>query len=200
MEVDQYGSAKKSASRPKMQRIQPDHLTDRELLVLGILSIWRARWTFFFAALPDNETKVWTGLPMRIFESSLDIAAKISAVSTSLGEYEAAFRLEPSDPKYELFVGWMKTSLSVALFFFLLYSHAAARFQMLASISINLLHTRTDVDSQRLWSGVILRLLEFFARKTDVSSLFAHLQLSLTLAFRIHHLEPVSATRPVFPL
>lgn len=113
MEVDQYGSAKKSASRPKMQRIQPDHLTDRELLVLGILSTWRARWTFFFAALPDNEIKVWTGLPMRIFESSLDIATKISAVSTSLGEYEAAFRLEPSDPKYELFVGWMKSSLSV---------------------------------------------------------------------------------------
>lgn len=114
MEVDQYGSAKKSASRPKIQRIQPDHLTDRELLVLGILSTWRARWTFFFAALPDNKIKVWTGLPMRIFELSLDIATKISAVSTSLGEYEAAFRLEPSDPKYKLFVGWMKSSLSVA--------------------------------------------------------------------------------------
>lgn len=42
------------------------------------------------------------------------------------------------------------------------------RYQMLTSVATMLLHARTDVESQRLWSGIVLRLLEFIAKKTDV--------------------------------
>ncbi|KAF5369620.1 hypothetical protein D9757_010458 [Collybiopsis confluens] len=152
MEVDAYGSAKKSAPRPRIKRILSDPLTDRELLVLGILSVWQSRWTFFFAEIPENEFTTWTGLPLRIFESSLDIAVKISAASATLREYEMAFnQLDLSDQKYKMFIGWLKNSLC----------------QMLSSIAINLLYTRTEIEPQRLWSGIMLRLLELFARRTD---------------------------------
>ncbi|KAF9067659.1 hypothetical protein BDP27DRAFT_1225535 [Rhodocollybia butyracea] len=151
LEVDQYGSAKKSATRPKIKRIQADPLNDRELLVLGILSVWRLRWPFFFAEIPKAEAGTWTSLPLRIYDSSLDITVKISAASATLREYELAFERDLSDPQYDDYVDWIRSSLS----------------QMLASVATNLLHTRTDVESQRLWANLIMRLLEFFARPTD---------------------------------
>ncbi|KAJ4479043.1 hypothetical protein J3R30DRAFT_2708420 [Lentinula aciculospora] len=151
MEVDQYGSAKKSATRPKVRRLQTDPLSDRDLLCLGILSVWRIRFSFFFAAMPDNEFTKWTNLSMRTFESSLDLAVKIAAASANTRTFELAFHLDLSDPNNDVFIEWMKNSL----------------FQMLASTSTILLHTRTDVESQRLWSGIVLRLLEFVSRRTE---------------------------------
>ncbi|KAJ3987640.1 hypothetical protein F5890DRAFT_1563214 [Lentinula detonsa] len=151
LEVDQYGSAKKGATRPKIKRIQLDPLSDQDLLVLGILSVWRARSSFYSTGMPDNEFTMWTNASIRIFESSLDLAVKIAAASANTRTFELAFRLDFSDPSNQLILGWMKNSL----------------FQMLASISTMLLHARTDLESQRLWSGIILRILGFVARKTD---------------------------------
>ena len=38
----------------------------------------------------------------------------------------------------------------------------------LTSIATNLLHERTDTESQRLWVEIALQLVELFVRKTDV--------------------------------
>ncbi|KAJ3719315.1 hypothetical protein C8R42DRAFT_777357 [Lentinula raphanica] len=151
MEVDQYGSVKKGAMRPKIKRIQVDPLTDKDLLVLGILSIWRARFTFYFTGMPPNEFNMWTNVSMRIFESSLDLAVKIAAASANTRTFELAFHLDLTDPANQLIIEWLQNSL----------------FQMLASIATILLHARTDLEAQRLWSGIVLRILEFVARKTD---------------------------------
>ncbi|KAJ3936091.1 MAG: hypothetical protein NXY57DRAFT_886591 [Lentinula lateritia] len=151
MEVDQYGSAKKGATRPKIKRIHVDPLNDRDLLVLGILSVWRNDFTFFYAEMPENEFTMWTNLTMRIYDSSLDLAVKIAAASANLRAFEQAFHHGFSDPNNALVIGWTRNSL----------------YQMLTSVATMLLHARTDVESQRLWSGIVLRLLEFIAKKTD---------------------------------
>ncbi|KIK64870.1 hypothetical protein GYMLUDRAFT_83217 [Collybiopsis luxurians FD-317 M1] len=143
-------SAEKSPSRPRMKRILEDALTDRELLLLGIFSVWQARRSFFFAGLSEIEFDEWSGLPAKIFGSSLSIAVKISAASAILREFELAFQLDLSDPNHEMFVHWLKITL----------------YQMLSTITITLFSTRTEVETQRVLAGILLRLLELFARNT----------------------------------
>lgn len=111
MEVDQYGSAKKGATRPKIKRIHVDPLNDRDLLVLGILSVWRNDFTFFYAEMPENEFTMWTNLTMRIYDSSLDLAVKIAAASANLRAFEQAFHHGFSDPNNALVIGWTRNSL-----------------------------------------------------------------------------------------
>ncbi|GAW06426.1 ras gtpase activator [Lentinula edodes] len=155
MEVDQYGSAKKGATRPKIKRIHVDPLNDRDLLVLGILSVWRNHFIFYYADMPENEFTMWTNLTMRIYDSSLDLAVKIAAASANLRTFEKTLHLDFSDPNNALIVGWTRNTL----------------YQMLTSVATMLLQARTDVESQRLWSGIVLRLLDFIAKKTDDPSL-----------------------------
>uniref|UniRef100_A0A0W0FVQ0 Ras-GAP domain-containing protein n=1 Tax=Moniliophthora roreri TaxID=221103 RepID=A0A0W0FVQ0_MONRR len=150
-ETDSFGNLKRNSNRPRIKKLIYTSLSDREIMILAILSLWRARANFFLSNMRDRDTPGWTVTTVKLWEANVDTSVKISAASMCLLEAELGFMLSPQEPLYEECVQWLKTSLS----------------QTLISVVTNLLHTRDDVDLQRLWTGLALQLLEMFVRKTD---------------------------------
>ncbi|KAJ6587786.1 hypothetical protein B0H10DRAFT_2233906 [Mycena sp. CBHHK59/15] len=81
-ELDQHGNMRRTALRPKCRRRVPQPLSDREVLILGILALWRVSPDFFhipvcllsfssnlLRARTDAEsTRMWTAAIYRILK------------------------------------------------------------------------------------------------------------------------------------
>ncbi|KAL0070247.1 Ras GTPase activating protein ira2 [Marasmius tenuissimus] len=152
-ETDAFGNMKRSANLPRTKRIQRQSLADREVLLLAILSLWRARPTFFLTSMEDQDNGSWNIIfsTAKLWEANVDNSVKMSTAATVLLKAEVGFMLSPQDPLYDDYARWLKDSLP----------------QTLISVVTNLLHSRTDVATQRLWTRLALQLLEMFVRKTD---------------------------------
>ncbi|KAL0576959.1 Ras GTPase activating protein ira2 [Marasmius crinis-equi] len=152
-ETDAFGNMKRSAPLPRVKKSQRQNLTDREVLLLAILSLWRARPTFFLTSMEDRDNASWNIIfsTAKLWEANVDNSVKISTAATVLLKAEVGFMLSPQDPLYEDYARWLKDSLP----------------QTLISIVTNLLHSRTDIATQRLWTGLALQLLEMYVRKAD---------------------------------
>jgi len=110
-EHDQYGNVKRAAARPKARRTASETLSDREALLLGILSLWRARITFFLRTLKEGEVEDWIFAAIKLWESSVDISIKISTACSFQQIAEISFRMQPTDVFYEVIMAWMKRTL-----------------------------------------------------------------------------------------
>ncbi|KAF9266130.1 hypothetical protein L218DRAFT_1016740 [Marasmius fiardii PR-910] len=156
-ETDSFGNMKRSVPFPRAKKIQRQNLSDREVLLLAVLSLWRARPTFFLTGIKDKENVSWNMFfsTNKIWEANVDNSVKISTAATVLLKGEVAFVLSPQDPHYEETNRWLKESLP----------------QTLVSVVTNLLHSRSEVEVQRLWTSLGLQLLEMFIRKADKSYL-----------------------------
>ncbi|RDB19915.1 Neurofibromin [Hypsizygus marmoreus] len=153
-ELDQYGNMKRIASRPKSIRISGQPLSDREVLLLGILSLWRANPFFFLKNITPLEMEEWVITGNRIWEAPMDISVKVSNASCFYTYAAALFSTPPSDtadPILELKVSFLKLALP----------------SVLLSIVTNLLHSRSDVETERLWVAIAHQLIELYVRKTD---------------------------------
>ncbi|KAG6857003.1 hypothetical protein H0H87_011097 [Tephrocybe sp. NHM501043] len=150
-EVDQYGNMKRSSSRPKAQWTSYQPLSDREVLLLGILSLWRTSPSFHIKDLTIPVIVQWVETSNKVWDSNLDISVK---VSTSSCFYEALsnFYNAPvgDDATTNAMITFMKMALPTTLF----------------SIVMNLLHTRQDSEAERLWMSIAHQLLELYTKKT----------------------------------
>jgi hypothetical protein len=75
-ELDQYGNIKKAATRPKARRYSTDALSDRELLLLAVLSMWRSDADFYMTDLTIVEAEEWLKLSLKIWDAPVDVSVK----------------------------------------------------------------------------------------------------------------------------
>ncbi|KAG6849386.1 hypothetical protein H0H93_008893 [Arthromyces matolae] len=147
-EVDKYGNLKRPASRPKALWTSHQPLSDREVLLLGILSLWRASPLFHFKDLTHPDIQIWSETSNKIWDTNLDISVKVSSASCFY-EVASEFYRNPLDDTREIMVAFLKTCLPPTLL----------------SIVTNLLHTRQDLEAERLWMTIAHQLLELYTKK-----------------------------------
>ncbi|KAF5371189.1 hypothetical protein D9758_004214 [Tetrapyrgos nigripes] len=148
-EADQYGTMKRSASRPKVRHAQVSAVNDKELLMLALLSLWRVRPTFFLAELAEEEMEEWSNGAMRVWESPLNIAVKISYATTSMSHANLSLAMKGTEP------GFSVTGMHFALT------------RTLTSVVSSLMNERNNLEHQRLWTRYTLNILELFMRPTE---------------------------------
>ncbi|KAJ3504772.1 hypothetical protein NLJ89_g7765 [Agrocybe chaxingu] len=153
VDVDQHNNTKRVATRPKAKRIYPEPLSDREVLILGILSLWRAIPVFFMRGIVSVEdVDNWNTVAVRLWEAPIDISVKISTASCMRRVSEQTFLTPATDPNYSLLIGIVKSSLPLTLL----------------SVVGNLLTTRTDLEAQRLWISIAHQVIEVYVTKSDM--------------------------------
>lgn len=78
-EVDANGRVQRTQPYPKCKRRVPQPLQDGEVVMLGVLSLWRASPAFYYdgSAEPGGS---WLEAAIRLWESGLDNSVKASAI------------------------------------------------------------------------------------------------------------------------
>ncbi|KAF8806096.1 hypothetical protein BYT27DRAFT_7141632 [Phlegmacium glaucopus] len=154
LEIDPMGVTRRVAARPKAKRIFPEPLSEREVLILAILSLWRLAPLFFQQGIQTvNDIDNWVNIAVKIWEAPIDISVKISTASTMRKVSEQTFMTPPTAPNYMIMVNIVKSSLPVTLL----------------SVVGNLLTTRTDIEAQSLWMSIAQQVLEVYVTTTDLA-------------------------------
>ncbi|KDR84288.1 hypothetical protein GALMADRAFT_87191 [Galerina marginata CBS 339.88] len=152
-EVEHNGVVKRVASRPKGKQIYPEPLSEREVLILGILSLWRSTPLFFLKGINTmEEIDNWVAVAVKIWEAPIDVSVKISTASCMRKVSEHTFMTPATDPNYRVMMDIVKSSLPVTLL----------------SVVGNLLLTRVDLDSQRLWVSIAHQVIDVYVTKSDL--------------------------------
>ncbi|PFH50162.1 hypothetical protein AMATHDRAFT_80979 [Amanita thiersii Skay4041] len=149
-EVDDYGNKKLSASRPRAKRGPSQILADRELLLLGILSLWRASPMFVFVGFRDVDLENLVQTATKIWGADVNLTMKISSASCFRSVAAATFQLPPASPHHFSMVTVIRASMPPTLM----------------SVVTNLISCRVDVETQRLWVSIAYQMLELYARKS----------------------------------
>lgn len=120
-EIDEYNNPKRASARPRGRRSfhAPDPLHDRDILVLGILSLWRSSPGFTMKGLVDDEMDRVFAITSKIWDSNLDICVKVSTACCLAKMTELAFWSPPKDEAGQLAVACLKLALCVISSLFL---------------------------------------------------------------------------------
>jgi hypothetical protein len=110
---------KRPVTRPRIKRIGSEALADREVVILGILSLWRTRSRFFSVNIEGPELDAWFASMVKLLESSVDDVVKISAACSFRLTVEVVFMMAPTHAFYSILVSWMKRALFVSFRLFL---------------------------------------------------------------------------------
>ncbi|KAF8883153.1 hypothetical protein CPB84DRAFT_1817082 [Gymnopilus junonius] len=152
-EIEYKGVMKRIATRPKAKKQFPEPLTEREMLILGILSLWRAYPVFFMKGISTlQEIGDWVMIAVKLWEAPIDISVKISTAYCMRKMSESTFLMAPSDSSHFMMVSIIKSSLPVTL----------------VSVVGNLFVARTDLDAQRLWISIAHQVLDVYVTKSDL--------------------------------
>ena len=87
------------------------HLKDKEVFMLATLALWRANAAWHFTGLTLENIPASLQAPVKIWDSQLDSAVKISAASSIRIMAEIAFRMTPDDEFYMILSAWVKDAL-----------------------------------------------------------------------------------------
>ena len=159
------------SSRPKARRYSPDTLTDRELLLLSILAMWRSDPSLLLMNYDKPEIEEWVPAATRLWDSPIDISVKISASTSFHLIGEALYQMIPSDDFFDGIATWVELASSVASFqpFDLLILNAYHNRPLtLLVIAKNLLQAKNDLELQRLWMGDTHGIIGLYTRKSEV--------------------------------
>jgi hypothetical protein len=116
-EVDQNGSMKRAAGRPRGARIIPQPLTDREVLLHGILLLWRVHPMFHFQSMTEQEVEEWVTTADRIWQTPIDNSVKISGATALQVMTENLFAACANDTAQPQMITFLKIALSVQVSF-----------------------------------------------------------------------------------
>lgn len=102
-EVDQSGSMKRSANRPKAKKVSDHGLTDRELMVLAILAMTRSAPQFAGSwMLDDAGRQQWIDAIVRMWDAPFDNAIKVSLAVNSRMTTEGSLTIEQHSDQDEM--------------------------------------------------------------------------------------------------
>ncbi|KAJ7265356.1 hypothetical protein B0H12DRAFT_1201035 [Mycena haematopus] len=194
-ETDQNGRVQRPQAYPKCKRRIPQPLQDGEVLILGILSLWRKSPAFYHLTPGEQPGADWMDSLIRLWESSVDNSLKASAIANLLISVYSVFQtpnevLGP-DGLSDIFSEFLKYTVSNAFF----------------CLSSNLFRSRTDTETTRMWVSSIFRLLKLYVAHHEnpnmktlqndqnlVSSLaLVELALLVTLASEANNVSQLAA-------
>ncbi|KAI1796034.1 hypothetical protein LXA43DRAFT_649826 [Ganoderma leucocontextum] len=133
-EVDANGSSRKANIRPKAKRFTSETLPDRELLILGLLALWRADIWWYHDGLGDELIGDMFNLCVSIYIAPADPAIRWSLGRTFRYFTESIQQCNQDHEKWPLLSRWV-TEVGPAV---------------LASVANHLLNARTDLQTQRM--------------------------------------------------
>jgi neurofibromin 1 len=83
-------------TKPKTKRIVNESLTDKELLMLGILSLWRTDSAFHTTGATEGDLDEWVGVVVKIWDvAGVDNAVKVSTTTCLCRFAVGLFRSTP---------------------------------------------------------------------------------------------------------
>ncbi|KAI6152285.1 hypothetical protein BKA82DRAFT_4387651 [Pisolithus tinctorius] len=150
-EIDSSGILRRAADRPKAKRFTSETLPDTDLLLIAVLTLWRASPDYYISQIDSSHFDDWLATAARIWDSEADTAVKIGAAMTIQQLTDIYFRMDPEDPSHDRLESWMEGLLSVTLI----------------CVSKKLLMSRMEPDSQRMWISVASQVLEAYYRKSE---------------------------------
>jgi hypothetical protein len=111
-EIDRQGVVRRVATRPRAKRYFPEPLSEGEVLILGLLSLWRMSPLFFQQAIHIvDDMQKWVEVAVTLWQSPIDISVKVSMACCMRKVTEATFLSSPSAPSYTLLIDIVKLSL-----------------------------------------------------------------------------------------
>ncbi|OJA21538.1 hypothetical protein AZE42_01812, partial [Rhizopogon vesiculosus] len=106
-EYESDGTIRRAASRTKAKRFTSETLTDKDLMLIAILALWRAAPDYYVASverMSQSQPESWKAISVRIRDSDTDTAVKISAASSFQHFTDIFFRMAPT-------MRWSKSDL-----------------------------------------------------------------------------------------
>lgn len=153
-EIDQHGRLQRTQAYPKCKRRVPQPLQDGEVLILSILSLWRAALGFWVDPDDEHNSGVsWSEATFRMWDSGLDSLVKASSITTFIMTTEPMLHAPALGEATGRMMTYMKYSLPLAL----------------TCMCSNLLRTRSDVEAMRMWTNAVLRILKLYAINNQAS-------------------------------
>ncbi|EGO02251.1 hypothetical protein SERLA73DRAFT_166724 [Serpula lacrymans var. lacrymans S7.3] len=150
-EIDQYGNVKRAAARPKAKRFTSETLVEKDLLLLAILTLWRADPNYYITHIGQAEIDDLMPAAAKIWESPVDTAVKISAATSFQHMTDIFFKMHPTDAFYDTIQAWLKSSIASTL----------------TSTVKKLLLSRIEPEAQRLWISIAHEIIETYHRKSE---------------------------------
>lgn len=112
IEIDRQGVVRRVAARPRAKRFFPEPLSEGEILVLGLHSLWKMSLLFFQQGIQtEDDVRKWVDVAVSRWQSPIDISVKISMASCIRKASEITFMSPPSAPNYAISVEIIKLLL-----------------------------------------------------------------------------------------
>ncbi|KAJ7620066.1 hypothetical protein FB45DRAFT_146957 [Roridomyces roridus] len=156
-EIDANGRPQRSQTYPKLRRRAPQPLSDGEVLMLGVISLWCLSPGFFPAGRDGGNSASqeaghrWVEGAIKVWESGLDISVKASTITNFICVTLPILMVRELPEMGDHYVTHLKYSMPLALI----------------SFSTNLLRSRIDTESTRMWTSAIHRLLRLYSVNND---------------------------------
>ncbi|KAJ6515229.1 hypothetical protein C8R45DRAFT_1049017 [Mycena sanguinolenta] len=150
-ETDQNGRIQRPQVYPKCKRRIPQPLPDGEVLILGILALWRRSPAFYhIATSEDTQGITWLESTIRLWESSVDNSVKAAAIANLVLSLRSV--LQP--PKEAMAPEGFSDFVSALVKYWIPNT--------LLCLSSNLLRTRSDTEASRMWVSSIFCILKLY--------------------------------------
>ncbi|KAF7975643.1 hypothetical protein HWV62_9093 [Athelia sp. TMB] len=111
-EADKYGNPKRSAPRPKARRNTSPH-SDRDLLLLSILALWRTHPNMHMSDYQVPEIEDFIGASLKIYTAAIDKTIKISFAASLIAMSEMLFTITPAEMYFDLLSRYVTLAVSV---------------------------------------------------------------------------------------
>ncbi|KAI0040644.1 hypothetical protein FA95DRAFT_1647858 [Auriscalpium vulgare] len=161
-EVDDSGTLKRASLRPKAKRFTAESVSDRELMLIGILHLWRSNLEWSFTGLTQSEMEEWMPMALSVWEQQTDASVQYS-IALALSHVGVQLdALRPSDPLYATAGPW---KLSV--------TPAAIR-----TIANALLNSRLELERQRMWAEIGHAFTLTYIQEAPSDSIVRQLQMA----------------------
>ncbi|OBZ70421.1 Neurofibromin [Grifola frondosa] len=151
-EVGAGGVSKKANFRPKAKRYTSETLADRELLLLSILTLWRADVWWFHDCVDLEQKSSWVKEWLEIWHAPADPAVRFSLARTFRHLVENVAQMSADHPRFAVLSMWQSVVGPATL----------------AAVCTNLLNARSDYPAQRMWISMAYEIMFRFTRPYEV--------------------------------
>ncbi|KAH9981838.1 hypothetical protein BJV74DRAFT_778311 [Russula compacta] len=161
-EVDENGKLRRAALRPKAKRYVAETVSDRELVLIAILGLWRANLGWTFTGLTQGEMDSWMPKALAVWEQQADTSVQYS-IAVALGQVGSQLdQLRPNDPLYATAGPWKLTVTPAAM----------------RTVANALLNARLELERQRMWAEIGRQFADTYVRDGPPDSVARLMQLS----------------------
>lgn len=109
---------RRTAPRPKAKRFTSETLPDKDLLLIAVLTLWRASPDYYITQFDKAHFDEWLATTARLWDAEVDTAVKIAAAMAIQQFTDIFFRMSRDDPFHEKLEYWMRGLLYVSFLYF----------------------------------------------------------------------------------